>query len=59
MSRINEATDTDLKVIETLQKISGHAGEFHPCIPTEPYVKVSLHTVLHVKNHTKLVIKFD
>jgi len=28
---------------------SGHAGEFHPCIPTEPYVKVSLHTALHVK----------
>ena len=28
---------------------SGHAGEFHPHVPTEPYVKVSLHTALHVK----------
>ena len=28
---------------------SGHAGEFHPCISTEPYVKVSLFMALHVK----------
>ena len=28
---------------------SCHAGEFHPHVPTEPYVKVSLHTALHAK----------
>ena len=28
---------------------SGHAKEFHPRVPTEPYVKVSLHTALHIK----------
>jgi len=32
---------------------SGHAGEFHPCIPTEPYGKVSLFMALQVKNYVK------
>gem|GEM_PF-3538930 len=41
---------------------SGHAGEFHPCVPTEPYVNLSItpfgrelrfapvHTVLPVQS---------
>ena len=36
--------------------LSGHAREFHPCVPPEPYVKVSLHTALHVNNHAKIHI---
>ena len=36
--------------------LSGHTKEFHLCVPTEPYVKVSLHTALHVRNHTKIHI---
>ena len=38
---------------------SSHAKEFHLYVLTEPYVKVSLHTALHVrKNHVKLIINF-
>ena len=33
------------KLLVTELSRSGHAGEFHPCIPTEPYVKVSFHVV--------------
>ena len=29
---------------------SGHAGEFHPCVPTEPYVNLSIHTALPVQS---------
>ena len=29
---------------------SGHAGEFHPSVPTEPYVNLSIHTALPVQS---------
>ena len=29
---------------------SGHAGEFHPYVPTEPYVNLSIHTALPVQS---------
>ena len=28
---------------------SGHAGEFHPHVPTDPYVTVSRHTALIIQ----------
>ena len=30
-------------------KESGHAGEFHPHVPTDPYVTVSRHTALIIQ----------
>ena len=33
---------------------SSHAREFHPCVLTEPYVKVSLHTALHDNKSRKI-----
>ena len=33
---------------------SSHAGEFHPCVLTEPNVKVSLHSALHVNKSLKI-----
>jgi hypothetical protein len=32
---------------------SGQAGEFHPNLPTEPCVKVSLHTALRIDKSQK------
>ena len=33
---------------------SSHAREFHPCVLTEPCVKVSLHTALHVNKSLEI-----
>jgi len=35
-----------------------HAKEFHPHVLTEPYVKVSLHTALHVNKARKINLSF-
>ena len=46
---------------EDFKSQSGQAGESHPHLPTEPYVKVSLHTALHVnksRNHGHTNIQF-
>src|SRR5690606_10406411 len=45
-----------LLILACLQ--SSHAREFRPYVLTEPYVKVSLHTALHVNRSLKCINHF-